>query len=546
MDIDSIEPGVDFVKAIAEAVGRSQVLVALIGPQWLAARDHRGNRRLDDPGDPVVLELTVALERGIRVIPVLVDGTEMPRRDELPAALESLAQRNAMRLDHEQFRSHATQLLQVLESSLGQSRARRTTPEDALPSSIALDDAPTIARDTAGRGGFRLRLPQMVIGMAVAAGALLAALVLIARSCSEDDDSTSSTTSSSSTSTTTPGVIERFALVVGDEVSPGVVAGAAAPGAGSLPTPGVSDIYTFDAAAGQAVFLDLTAGCETLDFHWKVGKPGEEPVFEDYCRDRGPIELEESGPYELTVWAVDATTGDYSFQLWDVPPPERFALVVGDEVSPGVVAGAAAPGAGSLPTPGVSDIYTFDAAAGQAVFLDLTAGCETLDFRWKVGKPGEEPVFEDYCRDRGPIELEESGPYELTVWAVDATTGDYSFQLWDVPPPERFALVVGDEVSPGVVAGAAAPGAGSLPTPGVSDIYTFDAAAGQAVFLDLTAGCETLDFRWKVGKPGEEPVFEDYCRDRGPIELEESGPYELTVWAVDATTGDYSFQLRAE
>ncbi len=78
VDVDSIPPGVDFTQATAEAIERSDVLLALIGPRWITLKDAQGRRRLDDPEDFVVLELRAALERGIPVIPVLVDGARMP------------------------------------------------------------------------------------------------------------------------------------------------------------------------------------------------------------------------------------------------------------------------------------------------------------------------------------------------------------------------------------------------------------------------------------------------------------------------------------
>ena len=54
------------------------MLVALIGRQWMTATDEEGHRRLDDPDDYVRSEVQAALERGVRVIPVLVDGAKPP------------------------------------------------------------------------------------------------------------------------------------------------------------------------------------------------------------------------------------------------------------------------------------------------------------------------------------------------------------------------------------------------------------------------------------------------------------------------------------
>ena len=114
MDVDSIEPGLDFSDAIQQAVGSSDVLLALIGRGWLTATDEDGRRRLDDPDDIVRLEIEAALERGIRVIPLLAESATMPRRQDLPDSLAALVRRNAVRLSHESFRHEATRLIDTL------------------------------------------------------------------------------------------------------------------------------------------------------------------------------------------------------------------------------------------------------------------------------------------------------------------------------------------------------------------------------------------------------------------------------------------------
>src|SRR6516165_7660967 len=79
MDVDAILMGEDFVRAIETAVANCDVLIAVIGERWLTCTDEQGNRRLDDREDFVRIEIATALKRGIRVIPVLVDGASMPR-----------------------------------------------------------------------------------------------------------------------------------------------------------------------------------------------------------------------------------------------------------------------------------------------------------------------------------------------------------------------------------------------------------------------------------------------------------------------------------
>ena len=64
-DIDSIKPGDDFVHVITRAVASCDVLLALIGAQWLTATNEQGRRRLDDPEDFVRLEIEAAMSRDV-------------------------------------------------------------------------------------------------------------------------------------------------------------------------------------------------------------------------------------------------------------------------------------------------------------------------------------------------------------------------------------------------------------------------------------------------------------------------------------------------
>jgi hypothetical protein len=118
MDVDTIEPGVDFAEEISRAVATCKVLLAIIGPNWLAVTDERGRRRLDDPDDIVRLEIEAALSRDVRVIPILVEGAVMPGRQDLPESLAGLARRNALVIRHESFRSDAGRLVTAIERVL--------------------------------------------------------------------------------------------------------------------------------------------------------------------------------------------------------------------------------------------------------------------------------------------------------------------------------------------------------------------------------------------------------------------------------------------
>src|SRR4051794_332108 len=61
MDVDAIDPGIDFVEAIEQSVGSCDVLIAVIGKRWLTSSDEEGRRRLDNPEDFVRAEIGTAL-----------------------------------------------------------------------------------------------------------------------------------------------------------------------------------------------------------------------------------------------------------------------------------------------------------------------------------------------------------------------------------------------------------------------------------------------------------------------------------------------------
>jgi hypothetical protein len=98
-DVDNIDPSDDFVERLTAAVASCDVLLALIGPQWLTITNKKGQRRLDDPEDYVLLEIETALTRKIPVIPILVDEAQMPGADELPPTLVPLVRRNAVEIN---------------------------------------------------------------------------------------------------------------------------------------------------------------------------------------------------------------------------------------------------------------------------------------------------------------------------------------------------------------------------------------------------------------------------------------------------------------
>lgn len=200
-DVDSIAPGVDFVDTLSERVGRCDALVALIGKQWLTIADADKRRRLDDPSDFVRIEIEAALNRGIRVIPVLVDGATLPNSRDLPPSLQKLPRRQGIEISLARFDSDVERLNRALAEleeelsrgiSAGSDRARASAPAkddgpapdrlhvgSAAPSSVASSPrglmAPTPPSEA---GSWRPYAP--VVAAILGAGAIIAAALFYA------------------------------------------------------------------------------------------------------------------------------------------------------------------------------------------------------------------------------------------------------------------------------------------------------------------------------------------------------------------------------
>jgi hypothetical protein len=95
-DVDSVPAGADFRVAIEQAMRKSDVVIAILGPSWSSAVDDDGHRRLDNENDFVRFELEKAVKLDKLIIPVLVGSAKMPQPAHLPATLEALAFKHAM------------------------------------------------------------------------------------------------------------------------------------------------------------------------------------------------------------------------------------------------------------------------------------------------------------------------------------------------------------------------------------------------------------------------------------------------------------------
>lgn len=127
LDVDSVELGERFPARIKAAIDSCLVLIVVIGKNWLSAADKQGQLRLRDPDDWVRIEIRTALKRDVSIIPVLVGGAAMPGSRELPRVLARLADCTALKITDDNFEQGAKRLIDCLEKSLGQTRAKRVS-----------------------------------------------------------------------------------------------------------------------------------------------------------------------------------------------------------------------------------------------------------------------------------------------------------------------------------------------------------------------------------------------------------------------------------
>lgn len=126
-DVDSIPLGVDFRTHIRETIAKSEALLVIIGPSWLEIANSKGQRRLSLSDDFVRLEIESALQQNIPVIPVMVDGAEIPSVDQLPESLRVLCYKNALKIPQEPF-FHAG--VNKLISDLDRLKSSKTQSQD--------------------------------------------------------------------------------------------------------------------------------------------------------------------------------------------------------------------------------------------------------------------------------------------------------------------------------------------------------------------------------------------------------------------------------
>lgn len=196
-DVDNVGLGLDFRDEVERAIRRSQVLIAVVGPNW---GSESGLHRLNTDGDYVRQEIALALDHNLTVLPVLVDGAELPSPHDLPADIRPMIFRNAAVLEHDTWSRDVQGLIEAVRSlvdtdaTLKLHRSEHQAP--ALPPHRGV-----LSRSRTALGRYSTRqLRRVLLGCMAIAGLLIVGGVLLAQAVGDQtqdlatEDSAATTT----------------------------------------------------------------------------------------------------------------------------------------------------------------------------------------------------------------------------------------------------------------------------------------------------------------------------------------------------------------
>lgn len=113
-DYDDITPGQNFVETIQKHLKTADVLLVLIGQDWLNVNNTANLPRLFAVDDFVRMEIESALGRGIKIIPILLNDAAMPSAQQLPDSIAGLAFQQAVELTDSRWEHDVEVLVQCL------------------------------------------------------------------------------------------------------------------------------------------------------------------------------------------------------------------------------------------------------------------------------------------------------------------------------------------------------------------------------------------------------------------------------------------------
>lgn len=135
-DVNDMPFGVDFPEYLSTEINKCDVVLVIIGKAW----EHIMQERANQTDDFVRIEVESALQLNKLVIPVLVNGAEMPPINSLPPSIQEICRKNAAEVRHNpDFNNDFQRLVAHIEKELGKNAIHESSP---LKASLDLLPAP--------------------------------------------------------------------------------------------------------------------------------------------------------------------------------------------------------------------------------------------------------------------------------------------------------------------------------------------------------------------------------------------------------------------
>src|SRR3990170_7535960 len=312
------------------------------------------------------------------------------------------------------------------------------------------------------------------------------------------------------------------------EITPGT------PVIGDLTPANESDIYQFSASAGEKFFFDVqTVDSSLWNTSWRLIDPVSNVIFQDTFNNSFSVidtqTLVRSGTYTLLIEGrvYSSDSGTYTFNVAPVVDAAPVAVAMGETVS------------ASISVPGEQDIYTFNIENDSRIYFDSLTN--NYYMTWSLTGPSGALVSDrsfrasDSADIANPVIKLVPGDYQLSVNPAGDVTGAYQFRLLDFASAQA--------ISPGT------PVSGGLWPANESDLYQFNAVAGDKFFFDAQARSGATNASWRLIDPYNNKVFEaafgSVSSDVDTLTMTVSGTYTLLIEGryLDTGSATYTFNV---
>ena len=296
---------------------------------------------------------------------------------------------------------------------------------------------------------------------------------------------------------------------------------------GQIVAPGQQEVFTF--ALEEETFAHFDVLTRDSQYAWTLEGPDGIVVDQrgfgvsDSTTQRDGVQVLAAGSYTLTIAGIEANTGNFSFALRD--------LASATPIESGVIV------TGALNPANETDLYQFQANAGDSLFVDFVSVDSTTGGFRIIGPDGSEVSQGISLRDVELPPLTQSGTYTLLLEGVFSELAPNNYEIGvSVLTQTTSALTLNTNQS------------GSISLPGQQDIYAFSIDSETVVYFDSFTDLSGLT--WSLTGPNGS-IVNDLRLD-----LTDSlsatfdsalkllpGDYQLTIDGTNDAAGDYGFRL---